>query len=268
MLQRLVHDLGTTVLMAEHRRLERVIQYADQVALFLVPGRRADARHPVRDHGRLPGVPAGGGPGPAGRLVPAPPHGARRTAQGGVPRNGAHGTRPQAEDRAADSPTGGRSTGGGSMGGGSTGDGPGLDRGPRRPPWPRRGAPARRPHHRPRRDHRADGPQRGREVHPARHAGRAGRTGGRFGPGSGAVPRRTAPRDLVRRVGLVPQEPRDLLYADTVAAECAGRPTRTRGPSPVPAGPWCPNCCRTSGTTPTPVTCRRGSGWRSRWPSS
>ncbi|MFF1544299.1 ATP-binding cassette domain-containing protein [Streptomyces sp. NPDC058291] len=37
----------------------------------------------------------------------------------------------------------------------------------------------------------------------------------------GAVPHRTSPRDLVRRVGLVPQEPRDLLYADTVAAECA-----------------------------------------------
>src|SRR5690606_38169528 len=36
-----------------------------------------------------------------------------------------------------------------------------------------------------------------------------------------AVPHRTRPRDLVRRVGLVPQEPRDLLYADTVAAECA-----------------------------------------------
>ena len=36
-LQRLVHDLGTTVLMAEHR-LERVIQYADQVALLPEPG--------------------------------------------------------------------------------------------------------------------------------------------------------------------------------------------------------------------------------------
>jgi energy-coupling factor transport system ATP-binding protein len=36
-----------------------------------------------------------------------------------------------------------------------------------------------------------------------------------------AVPHRTRPRDLVRRVGLVPQEPRDLLCADTVAAECA-----------------------------------------------
>lgn len=36
----------------------------------------------------------------------------------------------------------------------------------------------------------------------------------------GTVPHRTAPKDLVRRVGLVPQEPRDLLYTDTVAAEC------------------------------------------------
>ncbi|NEC26438.1 ATP-binding cassette domain-containing protein, partial [Streptomyces sp. SID8111] len=36
-----------------------------------------------------------------------------------------------------------------------------------------------------------------------------------------AVPHRTRPRDLIRRVGLVPQEPRDLLYADTVAGECA-----------------------------------------------
>ncbi|RSM77367.1 cobalt ABC transporter ATP-binding protein, partial [Streptomyces sp. WAC 01325] len=35
-LQRLVHDLGTTVLMAEHR-LERVVQYADQIALLPSP---------------------------------------------------------------------------------------------------------------------------------------------------------------------------------------------------------------------------------------
>lgn len=37
----------------------------------------------------------------------------------------------------------------------------------------------------------------------------------------GRTPHRTTPREMVRRVGLVPQEPRDLLYADTVAAECA-----------------------------------------------
>ncbi|MDH2389461.1 ATP-binding cassette domain-containing protein, partial [Streptomyces sp. HNM0663] len=37
----------------------------------------------------------------------------------------------------------------------------------------------------------------------------------------GRIPHRTGPRELIRQVGLVPQEPRDLLYADTVAAECA-----------------------------------------------
>ncbi|MFH8927623.1 ABC transporter ATP-binding protein [Streptomyces pristinaespiralis] len=37
----------------------------------------------------------------------------------------------------------------------------------------------------------------------------------------GRAPHRTPPRELIRQVGLVPQEPRDLLYADTVAAECA-----------------------------------------------
>ncbi|MFF4746903.1 ABC transporter ATP-binding protein [Streptomyces sp. NPDC001268] len=37
----------------------------------------------------------------------------------------------------------------------------------------------------------------------------------------GRTPHRTPPAQLVRRVALVPQEPRDLLYADTVGAECA-----------------------------------------------
>ncbi|MEV8311277.1 ATP-binding cassette domain-containing protein [Streptomyces flavidovirens] len=37
----------------------------------------------------------------------------------------------------------------------------------------------------------------------------------------GRTPHRTRPHDMVLEVGLVPQEPRDLLYADTVAAECA-----------------------------------------------
>ncbi|MFE0672544.1 ABC transporter ATP-binding protein [Streptomyces sp. NPDC058867] len=37
----------------------------------------------------------------------------------------------------------------------------------------------------------------------------------------GVTPHRTPPPELVRHVGLVPQEPLDLLYADTVAAECA-----------------------------------------------
>ena len=37
----------------------------------------------------------------------------------------------------------------------------------------------------------------------------------------GLEPARTRPQRLIRAVGLVPQEPADLLYADTVSAECA-----------------------------------------------
>ena len=44
LLQRLVHDLGMTVLMAEHR-LERVVQYADRVVL--VPGGRPAGGRPA-----------------------------------------------------------------------------------------------------------------------------------------------------------------------------------------------------------------------------
>ncbi|MGW1927894.1 energy-coupling factor ABC transporter ATP-binding protein, partial [Streptomyces sp. NPDC001919] len=50
---------------------------------------------------------------------------------------------------------------------------------------------------------------------------------GMIAPTSGSVlvggrtPHGTSPRELIRQVGLVPQEPRDLLYADTVGAECA-----------------------------------------------
>lgn len=83
----------------------------------------------------------------------------------------------------------------------------------------------------------------------------------------GVVPHRTAPRDLVRRVGLVPQEPRDLLYADTVAAECAA--------ADEDAGAEAGTCrALVSGLLPDiaddthPVICRRGSGWRWRSPSS
>jgi len=49
---------------------------------------------------------------------------------------------------------------------------------------------------------------------------------GMFAPASGSVavggdaPHRLRPRELVRRVGLVPQEAGDLLYAETVGREC------------------------------------------------
>ncbi|MEV6009676.1 ATP-binding cassette domain-containing protein [Streptomyces sp. NPDC051976] len=200
-LQRLVHDLGTTVLMAEHR-LERVVQYADQVILLPAPGAAplvgapadimavSPVHPPVVALGRL----AGWSP------LPLSVRDARRVAG-------------PLRDRLAD-----------------------------------RTPPAVRP---------ADGERLVRAERLAVRRGRiealrgvdltvrAGETValmGRNGAGKstllstlvglhtpasgtvtvgGVVPSRTRPGELVKRVGLVPQEPRDLLYADTVAAECA-----------------------------------------------
>ncbi|MFF4729167.1 ABC transporter ATP-binding protein [Streptomyces mirabilis] len=214
-LQRLVHDLGTTVLMAEHR-LERVIQYADQVALFPSPGAAptlgtpseimavSPVYPPVVDLGRL----AGWSPLPltvrdarrrAGslrerltELVPNP-----RTPQPTAPR----ATVPQTT-------------------------------------VPRATAPASIEalavrHGRVEALRRVDLTTAPGEIIALMGRNGAGKSTllgtlvGLVAPAAGsvlvggAVPHRTAPRDLVRRVGLVPQEPRDLLYADTVAAECA-----------------------------------------------
>ncbi|WP_146057023.1 ABC transporter ATP-binding protein, partial [Streptomyces sp. SM14] len=52
-LQRLVHDLGTTVLLAEHR-LERVVQYADRVLLLPGPGAPAELGDPAEIMTRSP----------------------------------------------------------------------------------------------------------------------------------------------------------------------------------------------------------------------
>ncbi|WP_306189322.1 MULTISPECIES: ABC transporter ATP-binding protein [unclassified Streptomyces] len=233
-LQRLVHDLGTTVLMAEHR-LERVVQYADQVVLLPAPGAAptigapadlmavSPVYPPVVDLGRL----AGWSP------LPLTVRDARRRA--GDLRERLTGREP------APAP----------------GPAPGTTPAPARPAAPRTLFPLLR-----RRAPRDTGPtdtppvvaearalavRRGR-VQALRHVDLAVAPGetialmGRNGAGKstllgslvglvepsagrvrvgGADPHRTPPRDLVRRVGLVPQEPRDLLYADTVAAECA-----------------------------------------------
>ena len=78
---RLVHDLGVTVLLAEHR-LERVVQYADRVIEVRADG--TVARRPARptcwphDRGRA----ARRGAGPAGRLGPAAAVGPRRPPAG------------------------------------------------------------------------------------------------------------------------------------------------------------------------------------------
>ncbi|MET9521586.1 ABC transporter ATP-binding protein [Streptomyces coeruleorubidus] len=207
-LQRLVHDLGTTVLMAEHR-LERVIQYADQVVLLPGPGAPpvlgtpavvmavSPVYPPVVALGRL----AGWSP------LPMTVRDARRRASD---------LRKQLEVREGIVPQG---------------------RGELRdqPPTSRTA------------EVQALSVTRSRihalrgidlTITPGETIALMGRNGagkstllaslvGLVTPTSGSVrvgdaaPHRTPPKALVRKVGLVPQEPRDLLYADTVAAECA-----------------------------------------------
>ncbi|WP_225849543.1 ABC transporter ATP-binding protein [Streptomyces sp. HPF1205] len=204
-LQRLVHDLGTTVLMAEHR-LERVVQYADQVVLLPSPGAPALAgppadvmavspvQPPVVALGRL----AGWSP------LPLSVRDARRRAA------------PLRERLAGAAPDAGAA---------AAGPVPGT------PLVQVRGLAVRR-------GRREVLRGVGLEVRAGETVALMGRNGagkstllstlvGLHTPASGtvdvggAVPHRTRPAELVRRVGLVPQEPRDLLYADTVAAECA-----------------------------------------------
>ncbi|MEV6024110.1 ATP-binding cassette domain-containing protein [Streptomyces sp. NPDC052036] len=235
-LQRLVHDLGTTVLLAEHR-LERVVHYADRVVLLPAPGARpvlgtpaevmavSPVYPPVVDLGRL----AGWSP------LPLTVRDARRRAAGLRERLAATTPAP----RGTGSPR------------------PIVRPAPAAVPAPRRFLRRRTPApvaeaHAPTTPGPAAvveelGVRRGRvealrqvdlTVGPGESVALMGRNGagkstllsalvglveparGRVRVG-GAVPHRTTPRDLVRRVGLVPQEPRDLLYADTVAAECA-----------------------------------------------
>jgi energy-coupling factor transport system ATP-binding protein len=200
--QRLVHDLGTTVLLAEHR-LERVVQYADRVVHLSGDGRAVAGlpaevmatslvAPPVVELGRL----AGWSP------LPLSVRDARRAAA--------------------------------SLRGDLEGRTPPL----RALPPPEPGTPAgvlRRLDVR-------YGPVvalRGVDL-AVRHgeivalmgrngAGKSTLLGALVGlvrPSAGTVrvgglaPYGAEPREVVRAAGLVPQEPGDLLYADTVAAEC------------------------------------------------
>ncbi|WP_435245591.1 ATP-binding cassette domain-containing protein [Streptomyces sp. NRRL F-5630] len=271
-LRRLVDDLGTTVLMAEHR-LERVVQYADRVVLIEALGARPVTGTPrgvmavspvvppvvalgrvagwdplplsVRDARRTAGglrerlsglepgaaAPHSGTPGPAdpegGTPRPADPSGGSPDP-GAVPCDGAP-LAPRPSPAQARSPRSRL-----------------LDRVLRRraapdaaPTAPAHGAEAARV--------RGLAVTRGtvralRGVELTVRGGETvalmGRNGagkstllsclvGLLAPTAGSVtvggeaPRALAPARLIRRVGLVPQEPRDLLYADTVAAECA-----------------------------------------------
>ncbi|WP_200302177.1 ABC transporter ATP-binding protein [Streptomyces adelaidensis] len=249
-LQRLVHDLGTTVLMAEHR-LERVVQYADRVALLPAPGAPpvlgtpaemmavSPVYPPVVDLGRL----AGWSPlpltvrdarrrsGPLRETLAAhtPSHQGPAPKGRGEPRAQPHPTRtPRRTDAPELSPA----------------PTPSLLRRLVRRTRPVPDAPSLSAHPAVV-DALSIEHGRVRALHhltltvtPGETIALMGRNGagkstllsalvGLLEPAAGsvrvggAVPHRTAPADLVRRVGLVPQEPRDLLYADTVAAECA-----------------------------------------------
>ncbi|MER7914889.1 MULTISPECIES: ATP-binding cassette domain-containing protein [unclassified Streptomyces] len=230
-LQRLVHDLGTTVLMAEHR-LERVIHYADRVVLLPTPGAPpvtgapsdimavSPVHPPVVALGRL----AGWSP------LPLTVRDARRKAG-------------DLRDRLAQAPAGGPAALAAPRPRGPAAPPPATSNAGRR--FRRRPTPEDRP---PRTADAHDLTVRRAQVTalhrvsltvtPGETIALMGRNGagkstllnsfvGLLEPTTGTVtvggrtPHRTPPRDLIRHVGLVPQEPRDLLYADTVAAECA-----------------------------------------------
>ncbi|MFF4171821.1 ABC transporter ATP-binding protein [Streptomyces sp. NPDC001744] len=261
-LQRLVHDLGTTVLLAEHR-LERVVQYADRVLLLpealMGPPSEVMAVSPVRPPVVSLGRVAGWSP------LPLTVRDARRRAgdlkarlEGRVPVDPA--PRPVSSLSSSSSSSSGRGAVPDSGRGAVPDSGPGGKRGGGFPFLSRRwrperartgGAPASplTPSSPPAPLVLVDslGVRRGRvealrgidlRVAPGETVALMGRNGagkstllsalvGMIAPTSGTVriagraPHATDPRELIRRVGLVPQEPRDLLYADTVAAECA-----------------------------------------------
>ncbi|GGL67509.1 hypothetical protein GCM10010129_08600 [Streptomyces fumigatiscleroticus] len=255
-LQRLVHDLGTTVLMAEHR-LERVVHYADRVVLLPSPGAAPVLGSPAEVMAVSPVYPPVVGLGRLAEWSPLPltVRDARRRA---APLRERLAGRAEATAAATAAPADAAVPPEGPPEGlpmGPPGGPPGGPSGspPARPPRPARRRLFRRapavdvPAPAFAAEVRSLAVRRGRvqalrqvdlTVSPGETVALMGRNGagkstllsalvGLVAPAAGsvragdAVPHRTAPRELVRRVGLVPQEPRDLLYADTVAAECA-----------------------------------------------
>ncbi|MGX1884635.1 ABC transporter ATP-binding protein [Streptomyces sp. NPDC055287] len=259
-LQRLVHDLGTTVLLAEHR-LERVVQYADQVILLPgageapLVGAPADimavspVHPPVVALGRLTGW----------EPLPLSVRDARRRATAlrarladaeparpGPPAADRDQARPATDD-APDAPAGHPGARGPVPRSGTGRAGEKLARLLRRRTDPSPAAEAASTPTTTVASVTGLGVRRARiealrrvtlTVSRGETVALMGRNGagkstllsalvGMVEPTSGTVtvggrtPHRTRPRDMVREVGLVPQEPRDLLYADTVAAECA-----------------------------------------------
>ncbi|MYS10864.1 ATP-binding cassette domain-containing protein [Streptomyces sp. SID6041] len=257
-LQRLVHDLGTTVLLAEHR-LERVVQYADRVLMLPegVLGSPAEimavspVHPPVVGLGRLAGW----------EPLPLTVRDARRRAaglkerlEGRVPAEGAPPWGPAGGAPAAGPAADGGLRSGPSGGGKERGGLSFLRRRTRHAAPATSGtsgasgaSPGPSPVASPLVLTERLGVRRGRvealravdlRVRAGETLALMGRNGagkstllstlvGMIAPTSGSVlvagrtPHSTSPRELIRQVGLVPQEPRDLLYADTVGAECA-----------------------------------------------
>jgi len=205
-LQRLVHDLGLTVLLAEHR-LERVVQYADRVVHVPGDGAPLQVGTPAEVMSTSPVVPPVVGLGRAQGWAPLPlsVRDARRAATD---------LRARLSERPA----------------------------PLRVAGPADGRPVA---------HVRDLVVTYGEVHALRGVDLDVRPGevvvlmGRNGAGKStllgslvglhrpargtvevgagatrAAPHTLRPPALLRHVGLVPQEPADLLYAETVAAEC------------------------------------------------
>nr|WP_145485106.1 MULTISPECIES: ABC transporter ATP-binding protein [Streptomyces] len=271
-LQRLVHDLGTTVLLAEHR-LERVIHYADRVILLPTPGAPPVTGTPSDIMSISPVHPPVVALGRLANWSPLPltVRDARRkagdlrdrlAATTGMPATVAAGSRAAG---AMGVPPLERSRERGRVGAAA----PGQRRQATRPPagsntgrlFKRRTKTAPEPQPHPadahhltvRRDHLTALHHIDLTVTPGETIALMGRNGagkstllntfvGLLEPTTGTVtvgggiPHRTPPRDLIRHVGLVPQEPRDLLYADTVATECAAADQDADAP---------PGTCRT-----------------------
>ncbi len=220
-LQRLVHDLGITVVLAEHR-LERVVQYADQV-LILSDGRAitgaparmmagAPVAPPVVELGRL----AGWDP------LPLSVRDARRAAGPLRARLRSLPPPPEASTSAPDGPqqlAGQIRVRGLAAGFGGTPVLRSVDftaaPGEIVALMGRNGA--------------------GKSSLLATMAGMRSPIAGRVRV-AGREPSKLAGLDLLRTIGLVPQEPTDLLYATTVGRECGDADASAQAPVGTSAG--------------------------------
>ena len=212
-LQRLVHDLGLTVLLAEHR-LERVVPFADRIVHLPGDGAAIEVGAPARIMATSPVAPPIVELGRLAGWTPLPLtiRDARRRA---APLRDRLRALPAPQRPSSEDPTGDEVLRAEQLSL-SYGDTVAL-----------------------------------RGVDVAVHAGEVVAIMGRNGAGKSSLlkawtglatpqagrvtvtghdPATLAPAELLRAVALVPQEPADLLYADTVAAECAAADDDTARP--------------------------------------